>query len=383
MQHAIGINTLMIDAFFLSDYGLTSPSSASEEDDLVAAKSDVTVEEHRDVLPDPSTPHEVYVDEDETTFPPVKKQKHEVEREEHEEQVHHTGTIDAPPEADGRSSPGSPPPLHYSTNHTSSHHAPNHTPTSANVPPRGLIYHFPACSSNVPCVRMHQAPGMNSLRMNHHTTHNGGFYHHPGLPVPQPPGLPPVPSAHSTGPTPPVKTIDLLQRLFPEQNRHVLELILQACDGDIVQTIECILPAHERARRSSKGQPPCTCQDINCIYNRVNQERTGSAFSPIGAPRLGLHAKPNGCSIPGNLKVGDINRDPSRPVRIPGATNLPESETIPPVYIVNTSPSDSPDSRVSSEEQAEASDTRTKLCHSCGRRSSNSDNFCSSCGKKL
>ena len=285
-------------------------------------------------------------------------------------------------QTEGRGSPGSPKAIHYATGHSSNHVVPNHIPTSANVP-RGLIYHYPACTSNVPCVRMHQAPDMNSVRMNHPASHNGGFYHHPGLPAPQPPGLPPVHPNHSSVPLPPVKSIELLQRLFPEQNRHVLELILQACDGDIVQTIECILPAHERARRPGKSHSSCTCQDPNCLYNRVTQERTGSAFSPIGVPRLGLHAKPNGGSMPATLKVGDLGRESSRPARAHGMTTLPESETIPPVYIVNTSPSDSPDSRVSSEEPADLSDSRTKLCQSCGRRSSNSDNFCSSCGKKL
>lgn len=320
-------------------------------------------------------------DENDDIITPAKRQKHEPEKEQHEEQ--NAERTEARHETDGRSSPGSPHAMHYGTGHPSNHVAPNHIPTnSANVP-RGLIYHFPACTSNVPCVRMHQAAGMNSLRMNHQASHNGGFFHHPGIPVPQPPGLPPIHSPHSSAPLPPVKSIELLQRLFPEQNRHVLELILQACDGDIVQTIECILPAHERNRRPGKGQPPCTCQDANCIYNRVNQERTGSAFSPIGAPRLGLHAKPNCGNIPGALKVGELGREPSRPARVHGLTTLPESETIPPVYIVNTSPSDSPDSRVSFEEPADVSDTRTKLCQSCGRRSSGSDNFCSSCGKKL
>lgn len=350
----------------------------------MTGKSDATIEDPRDVLSEQPKPLEKSDGESEM-IPPVKKQRHEVEKDQHDEPGPRTVTPDLLHERDGRTSPVSPPPNHYNSGPSASHIVPSHSLSSMNVPPRGLIYHFPVCTSNVPCVRMHQAAGLNSLRMNH-ATQNGVFYPHLGLPVPQPGGLPPVPPpppTHPPGSLPPVKSIELLQRLFPEQNRHVLELILQACDGDIVQTIECILPTHERSRRPSKSQPPCTCQDIDCIYNRASQERTGSAFSPIGIPTLGLHAKPNGSNLPGTLKVGEVGRELPRPPRAAGVSSLPESETIPPVYIVNTSPSESPDSRVSSEEPADAPDTRTKLCSSCGRRSSNLDNFCSSCGKKL
>lgn len=357
------------------DYGLTSPS-LSEDEECLAPKSDTTTEEHNDLLPDPSTLNHLQHEELEDLPPPLKKHRHESEMIEQDRQLQKVERAEPRHQADGRVSPLSPQPMHYGSAQSSNHAVSNHLPPNPSVP-RGLIYHFPACTSNASCVRTHQAAGINSLRMNHHSSHNGGgFYHHLSLPLPHPPGLPPIHSPHPSVPLPPVKFIELLQRLFPEQNRHVLELILQACDGDIVQTIECILPAHERARRSGKAQSACTCQDPNCIYNRVTQERAGSAFSPIGTPRLGLHAKANGGSMSGTLKVGEL----SRPTRV---TNLPESETIPPVYIVNTSPSGSPDSRVSVEEQVDVSDTRTKTCQSCGRKSSNSDKFCSSCGKKL
>ena len=44
-----------------------------------------------------------------------------------------------------------------------------------------------------------------------------------------------------------MRYLELLSRLFPEQKRGVIELILKGCNGDIVQAIECILPSHERA----------------------------------------------------------------------------------------------------------------------------------------
>ena len=41
--------------------------------------------------------------------------------------------------------------------------------------------------------------------------------------------------------------MNILSRLFPEQKRNVLDLILKGCGGDIVQTIETVLPSHEEA----------------------------------------------------------------------------------------------------------------------------------------
>lgn len=46
--------------------------------------------------------------------------------------------------------------------------------------------------------------------------------------------------------------MNILTRLFPEQKRNVLELILKGCGGDVVQTIETVLPSHEEAR--ARGQ---------------------------------------------------------------------------------------------------------------------------------
>lgn len=41
--------------------------------------------------------------------------------------------------------------------------------------------------------------------------------------------------------------MDILIRLFPEQKRDVLELVLRGCGGDFAQAIESILPSHEEA----------------------------------------------------------------------------------------------------------------------------------------
>ena len=46
--------------------------------------------------------------------------------------------------------------------------------------------------------------------------------------------------------------LELLIRLFPTQRRDVLALILKGCHGEVLRTIECVLPSHERALASLK-----------------------------------------------------------------------------------------------------------------------------------
>ena len=41
--------------------------------------------------------------------------------------------------------------------------------------------------------------------------------------------------------------MNILTSLFPEQKGNVLELILNGCGGDVIQTIEAVLPSHEEA----------------------------------------------------------------------------------------------------------------------------------------
>lgn len=49
--------------------------------------------------------------------------------------------------------------------------------------------------------------------------------------------------------------LELLIRLYPEQKRSVLEMILKGCNNDIVQAIECVLPSHERAIQQLSNLP--------------------------------------------------------------------------------------------------------------------------------
>lgn len=99
-----------------------------------------------------------------------------------------------------------------------------------------------------------------------------------------------------------MRHLNLLMRLFPEQKRNVLELILKGCGGDIVQTIECVLPSHEEARARGhlipSGLPAIYQTQTSALGNGL------SAFSPYAhaaaaaAARQGLPLSPTECHPP-------------------------------------------------------------------------------------
>ena len=87
-----------------------------------------------------------------------------------------------------------------------------------------------------------------------------------------------------------MRYLDLLSRLFPEQKRGVIELILKGCNGDIVQAIECILPSHERAVAQMSGMPgqsftlpPAGVEETNRQRFNANEKQnmSMSAFMPF------------------------------------------------------------------------------------------------------
>ena len=87
-----------------------------------------------------------------------------------------------------------------------------------------------------------------------------------------------------------MRYLELLSRLFPEQKRGVIELILKGCNGDIVQAIECILPSHERAVAQMSvmpGQsftlPPAAVEESNRQRFNTSEKHNVpmSAFMPF------------------------------------------------------------------------------------------------------
>ena len=71
--------------------------------------------------------------------------------------------------------------------------------------------------------------------------------------------------------------MNLLTRLFPEQKRNVLELILKGCGGDVIQTIETVLPSHEEAL--ARGQMLTSVQ--RGLFLGPPPPSSYSAFTPL------------------------------------------------------------------------------------------------------
>ncbi|XP_068683748.1 doublesex- and mab-3-related transcription factor A2-like [Montipora foliosa] len=71
--------------------------------------------------------------------------------------------------------------------------------------------------------------------------------------------------------------MNLLTRLFPEQKRNVLELILKGCGGDVIQTIETVLPSHEEAL--ARGQMLASVQ--RGLFPGPPPPFSYSAFTPL------------------------------------------------------------------------------------------------------
>ena len=102
-----------------------------------------------------------------------------------------------------------------------------------------------------------------------------------------------------------VRFMDILVRLFPEQKRNVLELILKGCGGDLVQTIECVLPSHEEAR--ARGQMLAAGARSLIPYSPPIGNGM-SAFSPLpamphGVPMNMSEYSPTGCCPTGKCSA--------------------------------------------------------------------------------
>ena len=120
-----------------------------------------------------------------------------------------------------------------------------------------------------------------------------------------PPQLTPPPMSASEGAPPPSKMprmtedtfiqrkqsqhhLELLCRLYPEQKRGVLELILKGCNFDLVQAIECILPSHERAIQQLSTMPSQSYSiDMNGGKPGLNPPMRPGQFSPHHAKEAG------------------------------------------------------------------------------------------------
>lgn len=58
--------------------------------------------------------------------------------------------------------------------------------------------------------------------------------------------------------------MELLCRLFPTQKRGVIQLIYKGCNNDLIKTIECVLPSHEKAMADLKFQTTAAMNVPRC-----------------------------------------------------------------------------------------------------------------------
>lgn len=76
-------------------------------------------------------------------------------------------------------------------------------------------------------------------------------------------------------------SLELLCRLYPEQKRGVLELILKGCNYDLVQAIECILPSHERAIKQLSNLPSQSFALSNGGKHPTSEHNIRSAYAAM------------------------------------------------------------------------------------------------------
>ena len=129
--------------------------------------------------------------------------------------------------------------------------------------------------------------------------------------------------------------MNLLTRLFPEQKRDILELILKGCGGDVIQTIETVLPSHEEAL--ARGQMLASVQ--RGLFPVPPPPSSYSAFTPLsptiphGIPlsAVDYHAASKcasgqfpGCIYPGPGPVPSVRNPLKEPAKRP-TSDVPTS----------------------------------------------------------
>lgn len=73
----------------------------------------------------------------------------------------------------------------------------------------------------------------------------------------------------------------MLQRIFPHMKKSVLQLILQGCNGDIVQTIEQVLSNHGSDQSSAASTSSSSFMPHPGLVSTMTNSSFRSAFSPI------------------------------------------------------------------------------------------------------
>ena len=183
-------------------------------------------------------------------------------------------------------------------------------------------------------------------------------------------------------------SLELLQRIFPHQSRAILELILGACEVDVVRAIESLLPENNPrtftsplALRSYRSGPLMSCDG-----------NPKSAFSPIAKSPSYLH--PGTFLAHAQHVKSPSDKSPSassafQPVHAYSPSDLSPSVSdrfqFPVVagYFFNRPASSALLSLNSSQQKTGTAAPSCKFCAHCGYASKVGDKFCSECGKTV
>ena len=184
-------------------------------------------------------------------------------------------------------------------------------------------------------------------------------------------------------------SLELLQRIFPHQSRAILELILGACEEDVVKAIESLLPENNPRPFSF----PLSVRGFGSGSLISCDGGSKSAFSPIAKSPPYVYpgtipAQPQSLRSPSEKSPGTPSAfQPVHSCSTPELSpSMPDRFQFPVVagYFFNRPPPSALGlSLNSSQQRTGIVPPGSKYCRHCGFSSKVGDKFCSECGKAV
>ena len=182
-------------------------------------------------------------------------------------------------------------------------------------------------------------------------------------------------------------SLELLQRIFPQQRRGILELILRASDEDVVKSIESLLPeTNPRIFGGPFGLRGLSSQQPNLPLIQCDG-RAKSAFSPIAKNHLFFKpgTYPAHAPYPHPSPESPTARAPSAFQTVEGCSpelspSMKERFCYP---VGGYLPYNRPASAALLSLTTQQQNTAHRFCVQCGFTVKSGDKFCCECGKSL
>nr|UST29458.1 doublesex- and mab-3-related transcription factor A2 [Haliclona caerulea] len=164
--------------------------------------------------------------------------------------------------------------------------------------------------------------------------------------------------------------IGLLTRAFPGHCKSVLEMVLQGCNGNVVQAIECLLSNQEKNSKPLMpmpllaGYPGSVHRDLHPGIHAPVIYRKPESF-----PHPFQQALPVNCRYPPPPPLFKPKPPPVSEYSFSMGAILSRKTELSPTAEPTKSPTDER--------------SKSRYCTNCGKRANNVDNFCACCGQKL